>query len=186
MLDWSQCPVVERVPGKERRCWRRGVVAHTVEMAFERGWRLYMTAIYYRGVAPSSERFVKPTTTSWASMQYGLLPLVARLLVTLEFLIAVNGKLFGWSSQAAYMAAEGMPFVTPLLAAAFAIEAIGSLLLIIGYRARPAAAVMFIYLGIVSVRLHAFNCLASRSRTHARSAPRPEGKTRTSHLERPR
>ena len=91
-----------------------------------------------------------------ASIRYGLLPLVARVLVILEFLVAVNGKISDWSGQAAYMASKGITFVTPLLATALAIEAIGSLLLIVGFRARAAAAVMFVYLGIVSVRMHAF------------------------------
>ena len=90
------------------------------------------------------------------SIRLGLMPLAARLLLTLEFLVAVNGKVFGWSSQAAYMQAKGMTFITPLLAAALVIEAVGSLLLILGLFARPAAAVMFVYLGIVSVRLHDF------------------------------
>lgn len=90
------------------------------------------------------------------SIRYGLLPLIARWLVILEFLVAVNGKISGWSDQAAYMTSKGMTFVTPLLAIALAIEAIGSLMLIVGFRARAAAAVMFVYLGIVSVRLHAF------------------------------
>lgn len=90
------------------------------------------------------------------SIRYGLPPLIARLLVTLEFLVALTGKIFGWSGQAAYMAGKGMSFVTPLLAAALAIEAVGSLFLIIGFRARAAAAVLFVYLGIVSLRLHAF------------------------------
>jgi putative oxidoreductase len=97
------------------------------------------------------------------SIQYGLLPLIARLLVTLEFLVALNGKIFGWSGQAAYMAGKGMSFVTPLLAAALAIEAVGSLFLIIGFRARAAAAVVFVYLGIVSFRLHAFWTLTGNS-----------------------
>lgn len=96
-------------------------------------------------------------------VRYGLLPLVARVLVILEFLIAVNGKIFGWSGQAAYMMSKGMTFVTPLLATALAIEAIGSLLLIIGFRARAAAALMFVYLGIVSVRMHAFWAMTGMS-----------------------
>jgi putative oxidoreductase len=97
------------------------------------------------------------------SIRYGLLPLIARILVTLEFLVAVNGKIFGWSDQAAYMASKGMTFITPLLAAALAIEAIGSLLLIIGFRARAAAAVMFVYLAIVSLRMHAFWAMTGNS-----------------------
>jgi putative oxidoreductase len=89
-------------------------------------------------------------------LMFGLLPLVARILVMVEFAIAANGKITGWSGQAAYMAASGMTFITPLLAAALAIEVLGSLCLLTGYRAREAAAIMFVYLGIVSVELHAF------------------------------
>jgi putative oxidoreductase len=90
------------------------------------------------------------------SIRFGVLPLVARLLVTSEFLVAVRGKTFDWSGQAAYMQSKGMTMIVPLLAMALVIEAVGSLCLITGYRARTAAAVMFVYLGIVSVRLHAF------------------------------
>jgi putative oxidoreductase len=89
-------------------------------------------------------------------IRFGLLPLVARLLVTSEFLVAVRGKTFDWSGQAAYMQSKGMTMIVPLLAMVLVIEAVGSLCLITGYRARTAAAVMFVYLGIVSVRLHAF------------------------------
>lgn len=88
--------------------------------------------------------------------RFGLMPLVARGLVILEFLQALNGKITDWSGQAAYMQAKGMHFIAPLLGAALAIEAVGSLCLLLGYRTRTAAAVMFGYLGIVSFRLHAF------------------------------
>lgn len=89
-------------------------------------------------------------------LRFGLFPLVARLLLVSEFLVAVNGKIFGWTGQAAYMAGHGMRFVQPLLAAALAIELLGSLALITGVQANRAAAVMFVYLGIVSVTLHDF------------------------------
>ena len=90
------------------------------------------------------------------NVRFGLLPMMARLLLVSEFLIALNGKISGWDGQAAYMAAHGMHFVAPFLAAALAIELIGSICLITGYRASTASAVMFVYLGIVSVRLHDF------------------------------
>jgi putative oxidoreductase len=83
-------------------------------------------------------------------------PLIARLLLVSEFLVALNGKITGWDGQAAYMASKGMHFIPPLLGAALVIELVGSICLITGYRAQIAAAVMFVYLGIVSVRLHAF------------------------------
>ncbi|HET9709311.1 MAG TPA: DoxX family protein [Gemmatimonadales bacterium] len=87
---------------------------------------------------------------------YGALPLLARLLIASEFVIAVNGKIFGWAGQEAYMAAAGMTMIGPLLGAALAIEALGTLCVVTGFQARAAAAVMFVYLGIVSVRLHGF------------------------------
>jgi len=87
---------------------------------------------------------------------HGLLPLVARLMLTAEFIVAANGKITGWSGQAAYMTAHGMTMVTPLLAIALAIESLGSLCLISGVKARHAAAIMFVYLSIVTVRLHDF------------------------------
>jgi putative oxidoreductase len=90
------------------------------------------------------------------NLRFGAAPMLARVLLTLEFLVAVNGKISGWSDQAAYMAAHHMTMIAPLLAAALAIEALGSLCLITGVFARTAGAIMFVYLGMVSVRLHDF------------------------------
>jgi putative oxidoreductase len=87
---------------------------------------------------------------------YGALPFLARLLIASEFVIAVNGKIFGWNGQEAYMASAGMTMIGPLLGLALAIEALGTLCVVTGFQARTAAAVMFVYLGIVSVRLHGF------------------------------
>lgn len=87
---------------------------------------------------------------------HGLLPLLARLAITAEFVVAALGKALGWPGQATYMASQGMTMIVPLLGAALAIEAVGSLCLITGFKARPAAAIMCAYLGIVSVRLHGF------------------------------
>lgn len=103
------------------------------------------------GSRPGRYRIVMHNTVREA-----LLPLVARLLLVSEFLIAVNGKIFGWEGQAAYMASHGMHFVAPLLGAALAIELLGSICLILGFRAQLAAAAMAVYLAIVSVRLHDF------------------------------
>jgi putative oxidoreductase len=90
------------------------------------------------------------------NVRFGLVPFVGRLLLVSEFLIALNGKISGWDGQAAYMASHGIRFVAPLLGAALAIELLGSICLIAGYRAETAAAVMFVYLGIVSFLLHDF------------------------------
>jgi len=85
-----------------------------------------------------------------------LLPLAARLLLSAEFVIAALGKARGWSGQEDYMASHGMTMVAPLLGAALVIEAVGTACLVTGYKARQAAAIMLVYLGIVSVELHDF------------------------------
>ncbi|HZS57672.1 MAG TPA: DoxX family protein [Gemmatimonadaceae bacterium] len=90
------------------------------------------------------------------NISQSLVPLLARLLIVAEFIVAVNGKIFDWNGQAAYMASHGMHYVGPLLGTALAIELLGSICLITGFQARTAAAVMAIYLAIVSVRLHDF------------------------------
>lgn len=92
----------------------------------------------------------------YAGIRLGLLPLIARLLLIAEFLIALNGKVTGWSGQAQYMAAHGMHFIPPLLGTALVIEALGPTCLALGLWPRTASAVLLVYLGIVTVRLHNF------------------------------
>lgn len=89
-------------------------------------------------------------------VRFGLSPLIARILVIAEFVIAVNGKISDWHGQAQYMAAHGMRLIPLLLAAALIIEALGSLCLALGLWSRTAAAALCVYLGIVSVELHDF------------------------------
>ncbi|HTI05579.1 MAG TPA: DoxX family protein [Gemmatimonadales bacterium] len=95
-------------------------------------------------------------TSTHTDVRFGLVPLVARLLLIAEFVIAVNGKITGWTGQAAYMTAHGMQLVAPLLGAALVIEAAGATCIALGLWSRPAATVLFGYLGIVSVTLHDF------------------------------
>lgn len=112
------------------------------------------------GLAPPPSKANRPAdirpTRFNERVRFGLLPLVARLLLVSEFLIALNGKIFGWSGQAAYMAAHGLPLIAPLLGMALAIELLGSICVVTGFGARAAAATMFVYLAIVSVELHDF------------------------------
>jgi len=108
---------------------------------------------HQRGVG---EPAAGPLTRWPAWAMEGLFPLLARLFLCAEFIVAANGKAFDWSGQAAYMASQGMTFVAPLLGAALVIEVVGTLCLLTGVAARAGAAVLCVYLGIVSVRLHGF------------------------------
>lgn len=66
--------------------------------------------------------------------------------------------MMGWTGQASYMQSHKLQtqLITPMLAIALLIEAAGVLCLILGWQARAAAFVMFIYLAVVSVLLHNF------------------------------
>lgn len=85
-------------------------------------------------------------------------PLVARLLICAIFVQGALGKIMGWSGQALYMQSHQLPaqLIPTMLGVALLIEAAGVLCLIVGWQARVAAFVMFVYLGVVSVLLHNF------------------------------
>jgi putative oxidoreductase len=86
----------------------------------------------------------------------GVLPLIARLLISTIFVTSAISKSFGWEGNVQYMTSKHLTHVTTLLVAALIIEALGSLNLIFGFGARIAASVMFLYLIPVTVLLHDF------------------------------
>lgn len=85
-------------------------------------------------------------------------PLIARLLITAIFVQGALGKITGWSGQASYMQSHRLPaqLIPAMLAIALLIECGGVVCLVVGWQARAAAFVMFLYLGAVSVLLHNF------------------------------
>jgi putative oxidoreductase len=87
-------------------------------------------------------------------MKEGVAPLVARLLLCGVFIPAAVSKAFNWDANASYMASRGMPLVPLMLGAALAIESVGTICLVIGWRARIAASVMAVYLVPVSLVFH--------------------------------
>jgi len=64
----------------------------------------------------------------------------------------------GWEGQASYMQSHQLPaqLIPEMLATALLIEVAGVLCLLAGWKARAAASVMFLYLGMVGVLLHNF------------------------------
>jgi putative oxidoreductase len=85
-------------------------------------------------------------------------PLISRFLISAIFVQGALGKILGWTGQASYMQSHQLPvqLIPAMLGAALLIEAGGVLCLLVGWNARAAAFVMFLYLGIVSVLLHNF------------------------------
>ena len=84
----------------------------------------------------------------------GISPLLARILLSGIFIPAAISKAFGWDGNAAYMASRGIPMIPVLLAMSLVIEAAGTICLLVGWRARLAAAVMAAYLVPVTFACH--------------------------------
>jgi putative oxidoreductase len=81
-------------------------------------------------------------------------PPLGRLLIALIFLISGWGKIFAFDATAAAMAARGMPATQILLVAAIALELIGGLLLVIGWKARAAALALLVFVVPATLYFH--------------------------------
>jgi putative oxidoreductase len=92
------------------------------------------------------------------------LPPVARLLMSAIFILSGIGKLTGWSEMAGYMAAKGMPAVPLLLGAATFLEIFGGLSLLLGWKPRLGAALLFLFLIPTTLIFHNFWALAGAER----------------------
>jgi putative oxidoreductase len=88
----------------------------------------------------------------------GAFPLISRLLISAIFVQGALGKIVEWNGQASYLQSHQFPaqLIPAMLGIALLIEAGGVLCLLLGWKARAAAFVMFLYLGAVSVLLHNF------------------------------
>jgi putative oxidoreductase len=84
----------------------------------------------------------------------GVTLLVARLGVGAIFLLSGAGKLAAWSATAAFAGSKGVP--TLLLAAATALEILGAISVLAGWKARWGAAALVAFLVPVTPTFHNF------------------------------
>jgi putative oxidoreductase len=84
----------------------------------------------------------------------GVALLVARLGLGAIFVISGAGKLAAWSGTAAYAGSKGVP--TVLLAAATALELLGAISVLAGWKARWGAAALVVFLVPVTLVFHGF------------------------------
>ncbi|HKB60821.1 MAG TPA: DoxX family protein [Gallionellaceae bacterium] len=86
--------------------------------------------------------------------RYGTL--VGRILIAFIFVFAGFGKITGFEGTVGYIASKGMP--VPQLAAigAILIEVGGGLMLVLGWKARWAAAAMFVFTLLAALIFHNF------------------------------
>ena len=80
--------------------------------------------------------------------------LAGRVALGLLFAVSGYGKIAGFSGTAAYMASKGMPFAEVLLVGAIAVELVGGLMLIAGFKARWAALAIAAFLVPTTLIFH--------------------------------
>jgi len=80
--------------------------------------------------------------------------LAARIGLALIFLLSGAGKVAGWSGAVAHAASQGVPAI--LLAGAAALELLGAISLIAGWRTRWGATALLVFLVPVTLVFHGF------------------------------
>ena len=90
--------------------------------------------------------FQQAAPMTYPSHQPSLLNRIARVLLCLVFVNAVIGKLTGFAGVAGAIATKGLPLAPVLLVAAMALMAVGSALVISGWRARLGVVLLLLFL----------------------------------------
>lgn len=75
-----------------------------------------------------------------------VLALVGRLFLAIIFLASAFGKITNFDGTLAFMEGHGMPAATFFCAAAIAVEALGAISLILGYKTRWGAGALAVFL----------------------------------------
>jgi putative oxidoreductase len=91
-----------------------------------------------------------PSPTSRPS----LLNRIARVLLCLVFVNALLGKFAGFAAVAERIAAKGLPLAPLLLVAAMALMAVGSALVISGWKSRLGVALLLLFLVPTTLLFH--------------------------------
>ncbi|MDQ7249177.1 DoxX family protein [Dongia sedimenti] len=82
------------------------------------------------------------------------LPLIGRILIALIFVMSGFGKIQGFQESVAYAASKSLPLPAIGVAIAIAIEFVGGLLLIAGYKTRWVAAAIALFCVVAAVFFH--------------------------------
>ena len=83
-------------------------------------------------------------------------PLVGRILLALIFIISGFGKIMGFDATLGYIRSAGLPFAQLSAMAAIVVELGGGILLVLGWKARWAAAALFVFVLVAALYFHAF------------------------------
>jgi len=87
----------------------------------------------------------------------GLATVVGRVMISTIFLLAaVGNKIPNFSGVAGYMASKGVPLPQVMLAGAIVFLIVGSLSIVLGYKARIGAGLLFVFLALATYYFHDF------------------------------
>jgi putative oxidoreductase len=84
------------------------------------------------------------------------LVIFGRVLLSVIFLLSGLGKIIDWDSNTQVMASQGMPLIPLLLVGAILAELAGGLSVLLGWKARWGALLLFLYLIPTTVIFHDF------------------------------
>lgn len=90
------------------------------------------------------------------STYQSIFALLGRICIGILFLWAGTAKILGWEGTIGYMASKQMPLISFFLPIAVALQILGALSLIIGYKARWGAAILIIFIIPASIIFHDF------------------------------
>ena len=91
-------------------------------------------------------------------------PITGRILLSIIFLLSAFGKATDFSGMEQYMASKGLPAIPLLLALAMLTEALGGLSLLLGFKARWGALLLFLFLIPTTLIFHDFWALTGAMR----------------------
>jgi len=83
-------------------------------------------------------------------------PLIGRILIAQLFIYFGYTKIVGFAGTAGYIASKGLPLPQLLTILTIVIELGGGLMILLGWRARTAAAVLFLWMIPVTFLFHNF------------------------------
>jgi putative oxidoreductase len=86
--------------------------------------------------------------------QFG--PLVGRILLALIFIISGFGKITGFAGAVGYIQSAGLPAAQLGAIVAIIVELGGGIMLVVGWKARWAAAALFVFVFLAGIFFHAF------------------------------
>jgi putative oxidoreductase len=91
-----------------------------------------------------------------ANSSSSVVPLIGRILMSAVFLISGFFKVAGYSQVVGYAAAKGLPLAGVAIACAAAVELLGGIAILIGFKTRIVPWVLFLYLVPATMIFHNF------------------------------